>query len=103
MALMLDDKTTVLHDEEASIEASGEGKAADESTAVEQRQLVDSKTDRALMWKIDYHVVPPLFVLYLLTFLDRTNIGNAKIQGMTEELGLTGNDFNIILMIFFIP
>lgn len=34
--------------------------------------------ERKLMRKIDWHVVPWLAVLYLLNFLDRGNIGNAK-------------------------
>ena len=33
-----------------------------------------------LMRKIDWHVVPWLAVLYLLNFLDRGNIGNARVR-----------------------
>ena len=35
--------------------------------------------ERKLMRKIDWHVVPWLAVLYLLNFLDRGSIGNAKV------------------------
>lgn len=42
-------------------------------------------------------------MLFLLAFLDRTNIGNAKIQGMTAELKMGGHDYNIALFVFFIP
>lgn len=35
--------------------------------------------ERKLMRRIDWHVVPWLAVLYLLNFLDRGNIGNAKV------------------------
>lgn len=66
----------------------------------EQAHAID---DKRLLRKIDIHIIPPLFLLYLLTFLDRTNIGNARIQGMNEELGLEGHQYNIVLMIFFIP
>jgi hypothetical protein len=41
---------------------------------------VDAAADRRLMWKVDIHVVPILFAIYILAFLDRVNIGNAKIQ-----------------------
>jgi len=37
-----------------------------------------------------------------LAFLDRTNVGNAKIQGMTEDLNMTGDDYNVALFTFFI-
>lgn len=36
--------------------------------------------ERKLLWKIDYHVVPWLALLYLLNFLDRGSIGNAKVS-----------------------
>lgn len=58
---------------------------------------------RKLTRKCDLYVVPPLFVLFLLAFLDRTNIGNAKIQGLEDGLHLTGPQYNIALFIFFVP
>ncbi|KAE8234363.1 hypothetical protein CF326_g590, partial [Tilletia indica] len=35
-----------------------------------------------------------------LSFLDRTNIGAAKIEGLVKALGIT--DYNNILTIFFV-
>jgi hypothetical protein len=29
--------------------------------------------------------------------------GNARIQGMTETLNMTGNDYNMALFVFFVP
>ncbi|KAH9922164.1 hypothetical protein B0H21DRAFT_827034 [Amylocystis lapponica] len=31
------------------------------------------------------------------------NIGNAKLQGLTTQLDLTGNKYNIALTMYFIP
>ncbi|KAF4882862.1 putative transporter [Colletotrichum fructicola] len=42
-------------------------------------------------------------ILYLLSHIDRGNIGNAKIEGMDKDLGLTGNQYNIASTIFFVP
>ncbi|KAB5515106.1 major facilitator superfamily transporter [Coniochaeta sp. 2T2.1] len=53
--------------------------------------------------KIDLRLVPVLLVLYLLAYLDKTNIGNAVIEGILPDLKLTGNQYNIALSIFFIP
>lgn len=36
--------------------------------------------ERRVLRKIDWHVVPWLAVLYLLNFLDRGNIGNARVR-----------------------
>lgn len=44
-----------------------------------------------------------LAILYLIAHLDKANIGNAKIEGMSAGLGLVGNQFNVVLAIFFIP
>jgi hypothetical protein len=38
--------------------------------------------DKKLLLKLDFRLVPWLSLLYLLSFLDRTNIGNAKLQGV---------------------
>jgi len=41
--------------------------------------------------------------LYLVSFIDRANIGNAKIEGLLPDLHMTGKQYNIALAIFFIP
>ncbi|KAJ5560243.1 hypothetical protein N7513_002642 [Penicillium frequentans] len=64
---------------------------------------IDSAAEKRLLRKVDLHVVPALFALFLLAFLDRVNIGNAKIFGLEEELGMTGSQYSIGLMVFFIP
>src|ERR1700744_4310006 len=34
---------------------------------------------------------------------DKSNLGNAKTAGLEDTLGLKGDDYNLILSIFFIP
>ena len=41
--------------------------------------------------------------LRLFSFIDRSNIGNANIAGLSTELGLEGTQYNIALLIFYIP
>ncbi|KAK3714780.1 hypothetical protein LTR37_007514 [Vermiconidia calcicola] len=53
--------------------------------------------------KLDWQIVPMVTVLYLMCFLDRANIGNARIQGMEEDLNLVGYRFNWALTVFYIP
>ncbi|RDB15672.1 putative transporter C11D3.18C [Hypsizygus marmoreus] len=59
--------------------------------------------EKKLWRKIDARLMPILALLYLLSFIDRGNIGNAKLQGLTNQLHLTGNDYNIALTMYFIP
>ncbi|KAJ5167618.1 uncharacterized protein N7482_003212 [Penicillium canariense] len=61
-----------------------------------------ARIDRQLLWKLDLRLVPWLSLLYLVSFLDRTNIGNAKIDGLATDLGMTADQYNATLTIFFV-
>ncbi|KAF9354937.1 hypothetical protein BGX26_007189 [Mortierella sp. AD094] len=52
--------------------------------------------------KIDFHLIPLISVLYLCSFLDRVNIGNAKVAGLATDIELTPSEYNWALSIFFI-
>ncbi|KAF2176896.1 MFS general substrate transporter [Zopfia rhizophila CBS 207.26] len=52
--------------------------------------------------KLDMWIVPLTTFLYLLCFLDRANVGNARIQGMGKDLNLVGVRFNWVTSIFYI-
>ena len=58
--------------------------------------------DRKLLWKLDLRLIPWLCLLYLISFLDRTNIGNAKLDGLQTSLHITGGQYNACLSIFFV-
>ncbi|KAG0650795.1 putative transporter [Hyphodiscus hymeniophilus] len=59
--------------------------------------------DRKLLWKLDLALIPWLCILYLLAFLDRSNIGNAKISGLQTDLHhLSTGKYNATLSIFFV-
>jgi hypothetical protein len=67
---------------------------------------IDPQAERRLLMKLDLIIFPVFFVVYLMAFLDRINISNAAIQGLTAELRLDeGNRFNVVLFVcpFFIP
>lgn len=66
------------------------------------KELYPSVDEKKLLLKMDLHLLPTLALLYLLSFLDRGNIGNANIEGLSEDLGLKGNQYNLCLTIFFI-
>ncbi|ORY57459.1 major facilitator superfamily transporter [Pseudomassariella vexata] len=60
------------------------------------------KIERALVRKLDWTLIPWLCILYLLAFLDRTNIGNAKVAGLNTDLHLSTLQYNSTLTIFFV-
>lgn len=58
------------------------------------QRLANVAQDKALVWKIDMWLIPWLSLLYLLSFLDRTNIGNARVAKMEPAIGMGGRDYN---------
>lgn len=80
---------------------------------------LDPRVERRLLRKIDLHLMIPLLVkqqwilgaqligdrwiIFILGFIDRINLGNVRVLGIVPDLRLTGNQFNIALQIFFVP
>jgi MFS family permease len=60
----------------------------------------DKIAEQRILRKLDFKVLPILWLLYLVCFVDRSNIGNAKIQGMDTELKLKGQRYNIAVFVF---
>ncbi|NNB34751.1 MFS transporter [Pseudomonas fragi] len=57
--------------------------------------------NRALFKKIALRILPLIFVAYVFAFLDRVNIGYAKLQ-MLPDLGITQSQYGFAAGIFFI-
>jgi MFS family permease len=60
-------------------------------------------TEKRLIAKIDLRVIPFLCILYLLAFLDRVNIANARSFSLVKDLNLKNVEYNTALTIFFVP
>lgn len=52
---------------------------------------------KKVLRKMDLRLIPMLSILYLLAFLDRGNIGNAKIEHMLQDLHMTGPQYNWVV------
>ncbi|KAK3818014.1 MAG: hypothetical protein JOS17DRAFT_805905 [Linnemannia elongata] len=74
------------------------GSSTDSTTTT----VLDPVAIKKLRTKIDFRLVPLVSVLYLCAFLDRVNIGNAKVAGIAVDLKLTPEEYNWSLSIFFI-
>ncbi|KAL4931455.1 major facilitator superfamily domain-containing protein [Aspergillus undulatus] len=60
-----------------------------------------AQMQKRVLRKMDLRLIPMLALLYLLAFLDRGNIGNAKIEGMLDDLHMSGQEYNLCLTVFF--
>lgn len=57
---------------------------------------------RRLVRKVDLRLLPFLIVMYLLNFLDRSNLAQARQGTLERDLGMAGTDFNLATSIFFV-
>lgn len=84
-------------------------KASEQSPSDHSRSPVGSDLedasgvdDRALMRRIDIRLLPGVTLLYLMSFLDRSNVANARIEGLAEDTNMSGNQYLTGLTLFFI-
>jgi sugar phosphate permease len=63
---------------------------------------INEVKDAALYRKVDWHIMPLMFLCYFLQFLDKVLINYAKIMGMEKSLGMKGQDFSWMATGFFI-
>ena len=64
-------------------------------------QPIDEVREKAIVRKITWRIIPFVFLLYIISYLDRANIGYAALQ-MNAELSLSSEAFGFISGIFFI-
>lgn len=60
------------------------------------------KDEDAVIRKLDWHLMPLIFVLYSLSVLDRSNLGNARISGMEDDIDLKGKRYDWLGTTFYI-
>lgn len=53
------------------------------------------RKEKALVRKLDMFIAPVMMMLMLISYLDRSNIGFAATQGMTEDINLKGSQLNV--------
>ncbi|KAH7383871.1 major facilitator superfamily domain-containing protein [Pyrenochaeta sp. MPI-SDFR-AT-0127] len=106
MASATDDvKRDITSRDDKKIEDLNE-KTSTASGELEAQQVeYDEKEAQRVLRKVDLRLVPMLSLLYLVAFIDRSNIGNAKIAGMTTDLNMPSStlQYNTAVTIFFIP
>ncbi|KAJ3539032.1 hypothetical protein NM208_g5651 [Fusarium decemcellulare] len=67
--------------------------------AMEPLSEAEMSAQKRLVRKLDLTLMPMVLILYMLSYLDRNNIAQAKLDSFEKDLGLTGEDFNLALSI----
>ena len=55
----------------------------------------DTVLDKKTLFRLDILLVPLLASMYLLAFLDRANIGNARVAGLQKDLDISDTQYQI--------
>ncbi|KAJ3540525.1 hypothetical protein NM208_g5031 [Fusarium decemcellulare] len=58
--------------------------------------------EKKFLRKIDFRLLPILIVMYIMNYIDRNAVPHARVQGLEDDLGLKGVQYNIVLSITFI-
>ncbi|CAO1620993.1 unnamed protein product [Parajaminaea phylloscopi] len=58
--------------------------------------------EAAVRRKLDWHILPMLFIIYGAAIIDRSNTGNAKTAGMLADLGIDDHHYRLLLVIFYL-
>lgn len=66
------------------------------------RLQYSEEEEKALVRKYDLHILTFVCALYLFSYLDRSNIGNANTAGMSKDLGLSDGQYKWLLTMFYI-
>ncbi|HWU63853.1 MAG TPA: MFS transporter [Ensifer sp.] len=61
----------------------------------------EAPSDARLFRKVALHILPLLFISYCIAFLDRVNVGFAKLE-MTQKLGISPEQYGFAAGIFFL-
>ncbi|KAI9729765.1 MAG: hypothetical protein M1834_006716 [Cirrosporium novae-zelandiae] len=90
-------------DPEASIKKKASLVPSEPSFLVGEVEPINHHAERALCRKFDFRILPVLALMYLFNSLDKSNMGNAKTNGLEEDIGLQGSQYNIMLSVFYVP
>ncbi|CAK7211627.1 hypothetical protein SCUCBS95973_001179 [Sporothrix curviconia] len=70
----------------------------------EHEKTPSQPPDRKIIHKIDRRLLIVTGLMQAVSFIDRSNVSNAAVAGMTADLKLgVGNRYSIILLVFFAP
>lgn len=56
----------------------------------------------SLVKKLDYRIMPTLWAMYFLNYLDRSAIASARLNDLEEDLGLVGSQYNTCISVLFV-
>ncbi|KAG0264003.1 hypothetical protein BG011_007563 [Mortierella polycephala] len=79
-----------------------DSKKSDDYSSEQIAFWYDAEMEATIVRKLDRHLLPLLGILYLFSYLDRVNIGNARLFGLEDSIHMTDGQYTIALGSFFL-
>ncbi len=98
------EKVTIVSDDHVEdIKSHGRNIDAGVLGATNEVVTFDGDVSRRIARKYDYRILSVFLLINLFSFIDRANIGNARLLGLQKDLQLAvGLRYNIALMCLFV-
>ncbi|PFH51214.1 hypothetical protein AMATHDRAFT_75076 [Amanita thiersii Skay4041] len=64
----------------------------------EERKIAERK----LLRKLDTRVLPTIFVIYIMNYIDRNGVTTARLKGLEKDLGLSGVQYATVIAILYV-
>ncbi|RYP34304.1 hypothetical protein DL767_004298 [Monosporascus sp. MG133] len=55
-----------------------------------------------LVRKLDYRIMPILWLMYFFNYVDRGALAQARLNNLEDDLGMAGNDFNVAVSVLVV-
>lgn len=91
------------HESENKLPLSNEKEFFSSTTYTEDDKIphLNHPMEKKILKKMDCYIIPLMGLLYFLSNLDKSNIGNAEVAGLSEDIGLVGTQYNSAVTVFF--
>ncbi|OCL10656.1 MFS general substrate transporter [Glonium stellatum] len=88
--------------EDGSNQASRSPMEVDQENGVASLHI-DGVAEISCLRKLDIFLLPFLSLMYFFNSVDRSNLGNAKTDSMDKDLGFVGEQYSLLILLFYIP
>ena len=93
-----DEKIDHLHSETLKTDVDGH----DDELAMPHRRKKTNPVEISLVRKLDWIMLPMLWIMYWFNYLDRNAIAVARLDGLEDELGLSSTEYVTSVSILFV-
>ncbi|CAD0041738.1 unnamed protein product [Aureobasidium pullulans] len=85
------------------LQNAGDGDEALKAFASHQGEVIelDEATNKRLLRKIDWNLMPVMCIVYGLNYLDKTTLSYASVMGLRVDTNLTGNNYQWLSSMFY--